>query len=214
MTDSISSTNIPELSSINEVLGNAIGDGGGRISVTAFATQLLSDGPIADVIGSIEAGYEDSVALVADLPDPDGLDVGALWRVFGDGEDSGVWKVLAGTPKTWDRLGPLPAADLAVVDARLDAGVASVAAEVAARLAGDEAEATARAEAIAAEATARGTAISGAIATEVTNRNTAISTAVAGEATARGTAISGAIASEVTRPTQAISTAVAGEATA
>lgn len=66
---------------------------------------------------------------------------------------------------------------------------------------------------IATEVTNRNSAISSAIATEVTNRNNAISSAIATEVTNRNNAIDAAIATEVTNRNSAISSAIATEVT-
>lgn len=63
------------------------------------------------------------------------------------------------------------------------------------------------------EITARNTAISTAIATEVTNRNNAINTAIATEVTNRDNAIAAAVTAEVTNRNTAIDAAIATEVT-
>jgi hypothetical protein len=83
--------------------------------------------------------------------------------------------------------------------------------ELAAAMAGEIADRnTAITTAVSAEATARGTAIGNAISQEVTNRNAAITTTVGAEAAARGTAISAAVSQEVADR----NTAISGEAAA
>ena len=67
--------------------------------------------------------------------------------------------------------------------------------------------------AISTEVTNRNSAISSAISTEVTNRDKAISSAVSAEATNRDKAISSAISAEVTNRDKAISSAISAEVT-
>ncbi|ODN69888.1 hypothetical protein [Methylobrevis pamukkalensis] len=202
---------ITQSSSIDELIGNRAAVGTVRVSIDAVASQLLADGPIADAIGMLQAGYDYNEALREDLPSASGLAVGLLARVFDDGADTGVWRVTAGTPNTWVRIGDLPEADLAVLDVRLDAIEDAAADETTARTAADtaiDAAIDAVAGDLATETTARAAAdtaldaaidaVAGDLATETTARtaaDTALDAAIdavaedlATEATARAAA--------------------------
>lgn len=114
----VATTNLPPASTVSEVIGNLSADGivrTVRMPLSALATQLLADGPIATAVAGVQSG----MIVAATLEDLD-LAHPAKTGAWVMGSAGGIYRKLgASGTGSWERIGDLPSGIVRAVDAGL-----------------------------------------------------------------------------------------------